>query len=290
MAKKLKFKPTPAGIMFLSAIGVLLIAIIILTIVGVSRCKKDPNRNVDPNASASEEPAESVEPSVAPVETPEAETPDPNTTTDPDETADPNATIDPNATPSSGETSGPGPSSIVITTPGSATTSLAPGATPTATPNPYYTTPTSAMKKNAQKGYVSADSVNMRATPSKNGKLVKSKIAKNTAVTLYVEQEGWWFLKCDDKFGYIKSDYISKGTAPASAASGDQTGKVVVSKIALRKSADSKSECIKEYESGETVTILGTEKDSAGKKWYHVKTSDGKKGYMYAEYIKVNKK
>ena len=63
MAKKLKFKPTPAGIMFLAAIGVLLIAIIILTIVGVSRCKKDPSRPIDPEASASEEPAESAEPS-----------------------------------------------------------------------------------------------------------------------------------------------------------------------------------------------------------------------------------
>lgn len=271
--------------MFLSAIGVLLIAIIILTVVGVSRCKKNDDRTVDPNAQTSAEPVESAEPSIEPSETPEENTPDPLETPDPDNTADPNTSATPDETPSSG-----GPSAIVINTPGSATTSLAPGATPTATPNPYYTTPSSAMKRNAQKGYVSADSVNMRATPSKNGKLVKSKIAKNTAVTLYVEQEGWWFLKCDDKYGYIKSDYVTKGSAPTSAASGDQTGKVVVSKIALRKSADNKSECIKEYESGETVTIIKTEKDSSGKSWYYVKTSDGKKGYMYAEYIKINKK
>lgn len=284
MAKKLKFKPTPAGIMFLSAIGVLLIAIIILTVVGVSRCKKNDDPTREPSTSA--EPDESVEPSLEPVETPEETTPDPLDTPDPDDTADPSTSADPNETPP-GETNGPGP--IVITTPGSVT-SLAPGATATATPNPYYTTPTSAMKRNAQKGYVSADSVNMRKTPSKNGTLVKSKIAKNTAVTLYVEQEGWWFLKCDDKYGYIKSDYITKGSAPTSAATGEQTGKVVVSKIALRKAADSKSECIKEYESGETVTIIKTEKDSSGKSWYYVKTSDGKKGYMYAEYIKVNKK
>ena len=287
MAKKLKFKPTPAGIMFLSAIGVLLIAIIILTIVGVSRCKKDPNRNVDPSAQTSEAPVESAEPSLEPIESAEPTT-DPDATIDPDETIDPDATTDPDATPGPIDTAGP--SSIIITTPGTATTSLAPGATATATPNPYYTSPTTAMKKNAQKGYVSADSVNMRKTPSKNGTLVKSKIAKNTAVTLYVEQEGWWFLKCGDKYGYIKSDYIAKGSAPTSAASGEQTGKVIVSKIALRKSADSKSECIKEYESGETVTIISSAKDSSGKSWYYVKTSDGKKGYMYAEYIKVNKK
>lgn len=293
MAKKLKFKPTPAGIMFLSAIGVLLIAIIILTAVGISRCKKtdDPTKN----PQSGDLPTESAEATLEPLDTAEPETPEPVETTDPDETADPDntadpdETADPNATPNAGETNGPGP--IVITTPGSATTSLAPGATATATPNPYYTSPTSAMKKNAQKGYVNADSVNMRATPNaKTGKLVKSKIAKNTAVTLYVQQEGWWFLKCGDKYGYIKSDYISKGTAPESAATGDQTGKVVVSKIALRKSADSKSECIKEYENGTAVTIIKSEKDSNGKTWYYVKTPDGKKGYMYAEYVKVNKK
>ena len=273
--------------MFLAAIGVLLIAIIILTIVGVSRCKKDPNRANDPSASASEAPVESAEPSLEPVETTEP-TEDPDATTDPDATEDPDAPTDPDATPEAGETGGPGP--IVITTPGQATTSLAPGATATATPNPYYTTPTSTMKKNAQKGYVSADSVRMRKGPGTKFDIVKEKIAKNTAVTLYVEQEGWWFLKCGDKYGYIKSDYIAKGSAPATAAAGEQTGKVIVSKIALRKSADSKSECIKEYENGEAVTILSSAKDSSGKTWYYVKTSDGKKGYMYAEYIKVNKK
>ena len=286
MAKKLKFKPTPAGIMFLSAIGVLLIAIIILTIVGVNRCKKnDPTR--DPSTVTETDP--SADPSIEPSESPDVNTPEPAETVDPDDTTEPDPSADPDETPSSGETNGPGP--IVITTPGTGTTSLSPGATATATPNPYYTTPTSAMKKNAQKGYVNAESVNMRATPNaKTGKIVKSKIAKNTAVTLYVEQEGWWFLKCGDKYGYIKSDYISKGTAPSSAASGEQTGKVVVSKIALRKAADGKSECIKEYENGTAVTIIKSEKDSSGKTWYYVKTPDGKKGYMYAEYIKVNKK
>lgn len=286
MAKKFKFKPTPAGIMFLAAIGVLLIAIIILTIVGVSRCKKDPSRANDPSASASEAPVESAEPSPEPVESTEP-TEDPDATTDPDATIDPDATPDSDATPEAGDSSMP---PIVITTPGSATSSLEPGATPTATPNPYYTTPTSTMKKNAQKGYVSADSVRMRKGPGTKFDIVTEKIAKNTAVTLYVEQEGWWFLKCGDKYGYIKGDYIAKGTAPATAAAGEQTGKVIVSKIALRKSADSKSECIKEYENGETVTIMSSAKDSSGKTWYYVKTSDGKKGYMYAEYIKVNKK
>ena len=76
MAKKLKFKPTPAGILFLSAIGVLLIAIIILTVIAVRSCG---NKTPDPDKTvvASQEPVDTPEPveSVEPSETPAAVNP-----------------------------------------------------------------------------------------------------------------------------------------------------------------------------------------------------------------------
>ena len=288
MAKQFKFKPTPAGILFLSAIGVLLIAIIILTVVGISRCKKTDPTNV-PEKTANGTPEDSIEPgfSLMPVTSPEDNTPNPITSNDPNTSADPGLTAQP------GTSEGPGP--IVITTPSSGQTSASPGATATASPSPtYYTTPTSHMKNHAQKGYISADGVNMRKTPNKNGSLVKSKIAKNTAVTLYVEQEGWWFLKCGDKYGYIKKDYISKGSAPKThtptpmpVKPGEAAGKVTASKIALRKSPDENSDCIKEYHSGEPLIIYFYVHDTLGRKWYNVKTSDGKKGYMFAQYVKI---
>ena len=294
MAKKLKFKPTPAGILFLAAIGVLLIAIIILTVVGISRCKKDPSRTNDPTAETSLAPDESAEPgtSADPNASSEpATSADPGESPDPDPSADPNVSSDPNVTPGGLESLPP----VVITTPGtSGSTSAAPGASATPAGTTVYTSPTSAMKNNAQKGYVNATDVNMRKGPGKSYDLVKSKIPKNTSVTLYVEQkvgsENWWFLKCGDKYGYIKSDYISKGSAPSTPAGSEATGKVVASKIALRKDASASSECIKEYENGEQLVVYSYKKDSNGKKWYYVKTSDGKKGYMYAEYVKVTGK
>lgn len=295
MAKQLKFKPTPAGILFLSAIGVLLIAIIILTVVGISRCKKTNPSDV-PEKTANGTPEESTEPefSLAPITTPNENTPDPNTSADPNTSTDPNASLDPNASAQAGTSGGPGP--IVINTPGTGTASASPGASATASPSPkYYETPTSHMKRHAQKGYVNADGVNMRKTPNaKTGTLVKSKIKKNTAVTLYVEQEGWWFLQCGDKYGYIKKDYITKGSAPKTASptklpvhDGEATGKVTASKIALRKSPDENSDCIKEYKTGEQLIVYFYVHDSAGRKWYSVKTSDGKKGYMFAQYVKI---
>ena len=93
----------------------------------------------------------------------------------------------------------------------------------TATPAPtavIYTTPTSAQKKNAKNGYVNRDKVNLRAGPGTKYKTVGNKIEKNTAVTLYELQDGWWFLKCGNHYGYVKADYVSQGKPKATAAAG----------------------------------------------------------------------
>lgn len=274
MAKK-KIKPTPAGILFLSAIAVLVIALITVAIVLISNCNKSGSRNkptVSPTATieATEEP--SIEPTTAVVTPDPALNPiDPNTTTDPNATTDPDATTDP------GNSGDP-----VINTPPSQAT-----ANPSATALDYYTEPTSTMKKNAKDGYVSGDKVNMRKGPGTKYDKVKSDIAKNTKLTLYVEQDGWWFVKCDSKYGYIKNDYVKTGSAP-SGATGEVSGTVNASTIALRKDASNSSQCIKEYTKGEAVTIYYKSSDG---KWYYVKVkSDGKKGWMYADYVKASGK
>ncbi len=316
MAKKqLKFKPTPAGILFLAAIGVLLIAIIVLIVFAATKCgscKKaedgsaegdknlppvtgevDPLNTVDPFAT----PDASADPSADP-------NADPNATVDPNATADPNATVDPNATPDALSTPDPNatPSSIVVNTPGQTTTSASPGTSANPTPK-IYTSPTSKQKKNAQKGYIKADKVNMRKGPGQKYDLVKSKIARYTAVTLYEEQSGWWFLKCGDKYGYIKADYIAKGTAPSTASptgssaastSNPVNGKVSLvhndSVAALRQKADKGSKCIKEYANGSTMTIYYYVKGADGMKWYYVKMNDGKTGFMRSDLVSASGK
>lgn len=269
MAKK-KFKPTPAGILFLSAIAVLVIALITVAIVLISNCNK--TKKVKPNASPSPSIEVSATPTIKPTDIP---TVDPSLNPiNPNETPDPNASNDPNSS------AGP-----VINTP-----PVDASANPSATALGYYTEPTSSMKKNAQSGYVSHDKVNMRKGPGTKYDKVKSEIPKGTKLTLYVEQDGWWFVQCDKKYGYIKKDYVAKGTYSGTSG-GEVSGTVNVSatnKIALRKEADKGSQCIKEYQRGEAVTIYYKSKDG---KWYYVKVnSDGKKGWMYAEYVKANGK
>jgi uncharacterized protein YgiM (DUF1202 family) len=225
---------------------------------------------------------------------------DPNTSADPNTSVDPNTSANPGSSEQAGTSGGPGP--IVITTPGTVTTSDSPGASASLSPSPsYYTSPTSHMKRHAQKGYVKADGVNMRKTPNaKTGALVKSKIAKNTALTLYVEQEGWWFVQCGDKYGYIKKDYVAKGNPPKTAApSASATSKPVTGKVnlrsstsvaALRHSADKNSKCIKEYSNGAKMTVYYYVKGSDGYKWYYVKMEDGKSGYMRSDLVSVSGK
>lgn len=272
MAKRIK--PTPAGILFLAAIAVLIIALITVVIVLAVSCKSDPSKSNKPTDTpaasdtpeASTAPVQSIEPSVDPSLNP-LDTPDPNSTADPNNTADPASTD----------------GTLVVNTPQAGDTAN-PSASATAGAS-YYTEPTTSMKNNAKKGYVSGDKVNMRKGPGKNYDKVKSDIAKGTSVTLYVEQEGWWFLKCDGKYGYIKKDYVAQGEYSGSTTPTEATGKVIATSVALRKDASKTSQCIKEYSKDEVVTIFYKSKDG---NWYYVKTkSDGKKGWMYAEYVKV---
>ena len=104
----------------------------------------------------------------------------------------------------------------------------------------YYTKPTESMVKNAAAGIVIAESVNMCKGPGKDYEIVRTDIAKGTEVTLYVEQDGWWFLKCGDQYGYIKKDYVQKSEAltieireSGSALYADKSGKLTVTGTTL---------------------------------------------------------
>ena len=170
----------------------------------------------------------------------------------------------------------------------------------TATPAPtatVYTSPTSTMKKNAKNGYVNKDKVNLRSGPGTNYKTVGKKIDQNTAVTLYVLQDGWWFLKCGSYYGYVKADYVSQGKPKATAnPDGDEgDGKTFAgtvntrSKAALRKSADKDSKCLKELGNGTKVTVYYKTKGKDGKSWYYVAVGKTK-GYIKADLVKVSGK
>ena len=169
-------------------------------------------------------------------------------------------------------------------------------ATVTASPAPtmvIYTTPTNAQKKNAKNGYVNKDQVNMRSGPGTKYPTVGKKIDLNSTAILYELQDGWWFLKCNNKYGYVKADYISQGKPKATASASDgKTFPGIVSvqtKAALRKSADPDAKCLKELSHGDKVTVYYKTKGKDGKIWYYV-TSGKTKGYIRSDLVKVTGK
>ena len=171
--------------------------------------------------------------------------------------------------------------------------------TPSPAPPPIiYTKPTTAHKRNAKHGYVNRDKVNMRSGPGTQYKTVGSKIDQNSTALLYELQDGWWFLKCNNKYGYVKADYVSQGKPKATPQPQPQTpseegdgssfqGEVrVQTKAALRKSADSESKCLKELSAGAKVTVYYKTKGKDGHMWYYV-ASGKTKGYIRADLVKV---
>ena len=167
-------------------------------------------------------------------------------------------------------------------------------ATPVATPT-VYKTPTAAQKKNAKNGYVKKDDVNMRSGPGTKYKTVGKKVDKNTAVTLYELQDGWWFLKCGSHYGYIRSDFIAQGKAPKATATPKADSKSfegtvsAQTKAALRKSADPDAKCLKELSHGAKVTVYYKTKGKDGKTWYYA-ASGKTKGYIRSDLVKVSGK
>ena len=166
--------------------------------------------------------------------------------------------------------------------------------TPTATSS-VYTTPTSAQKKNAKNGYIKKDDVNMRSGPGTNYKTVGKKIDQNTAVTLYELQNGWWFLKCGNNYGYVRSDMVAQGKAPKATATPKADGKSfdgvvnVQTKAALRQSADTSAKCLKELKDGAKITVYYKTKGKDGKTWYYA-ASGKTKGYIRSDLVRVSGK
>ena len=278
MAKRLKLKLSPAGILFMIAIAVLVIALIAVIAVLGSTCgaEKDARSGAataTPTATATPEPTEEV---VA-TSTPEA-SPTPEATGI--EGLEGITTPDPNATDA--------PSGVTIASPPVTTTG-----SPAATPK-IYTSPTSAQKKAAKDGYVAKDKVKMRKGPATTYDVVKSDIPKNTTVTLYELQDGWWFLKCGSSYGYIRKDMIKEGSPEATAKATDDgttyEGTIKTNSVAALRNGPSKSsKVIKEMSNGTKVTVYYKTKDSAGNTWYYV--NDGKsKGYVHSSLISTSSK
>ena len=260
MAKRKKLIITREGYLFLAAVGVLLVALIIVAFAtkGFGTCSGDASSeaSASPEASAYY-PAPTATPTATPEaeDTPEAETPAP-------ETPDPAATDTP-----------------------------APTAVLSDDPNALLE-PTAEMIAGAAEGKLIKSGVNMRQGPSTNTSIVATGLKSGTKLTVYAEDGDFYFLLVNEtkKYGYIAKKFVKLlSTLGETSTGSDQPGGTVrgtitSSNLALREGPGVTNKSLGQYYEGKLVYIYYQEGD-----YYYVLVAgtDGVKGYMSAQFIKA---
>ena len=259
MAKRKKLIITREGYLVLAAIGVLLLAIIIIAVVtkGFGACAKEQEAESSPTPAASEYyPAPTGTPKATPeeegysnMETPPAETP--------------------------GSTAGSTP---------------APTVPLTDDPNAL-TEPTAEMIAGAVEGKLTKSGVNMRQGPSTDTTLIATGLKSGTKLTVYAEDGEFYFVLVNEtkKYGYISKKFVKLLSALGVAAAGkDQPegtvrGTISGSTLALREGTAITSKAIEQYHEGQLVYIYYQEGD-----YYYVMIAGTElKGYLFAQLVKA---
>lgn len=257
MAKRKKLIITREGYLFLAAIGVLVLALIVVAVLtkGFGACvKEEAAVNMTPAASEYH-PAPTATPKPTPDETvPEGLEPTEPTVTDPAATSAPSPTPglenDPNA----------------------------------------LSEPTAEMIAGAAEGQVTKNGVNMRQGPSTNTPVVTSGLNTKTKLTVYTLDGDFYFVQVKDnnKYGYIRKDFVKllsafrEVTAAEDQPEGTVKGTVTAANLSLRDSPSVTGKEIKKFYEGTLVYIYYQEGD-----YYYVMVSGTElKGYMAAQFVK----
>ncbi|MBQ6145431.1 MAG: SH3 domain-containing protein [Clostridia bacterium] len=258
MAKRKKLIITREGYLFLAAVGVLLLALIIVAFAtkGFGACSGNKAVEASASPAASEyHPAPTAAPTDTPepVETPEEETPAPDT-------PDPSATDTPEPT-------------VVLSD----------------DPNALLE-PTAEMIAGAAEGKLTKSGVNMRQGPSTNTSIIATGLKSGTKLTVYAEDGDFYFLLVNEtkKYGYIAKKFVKLLSALGETSTGsDQPegtikGNITSSNLALREGPGVTNKSLGQYYEGKLVYIFHQEGD-----YYYVQVAGtDAKGYMSAQFIK----
>ncbi len=256
MAKRKKLVITKEGYIFLAAVGILLLALIIVAFAtkGFGACsKKQETVSVGPSASvyypaptATLEPTPE-EPEYTELETEAPDTPDPSATDTPAPTVpltdDPDALLE----------------------------------------------PTAEMIAGAAEGKLIKSGVNMRQGPSTTTTKVATGLKSGTKVTVYAEDGDFYFLLVNEtkKYGYIDKRFVKLLSALGETSTGNDQpegtikGTISSSSLALREGPGVTSKSLGQYYQGKLVYIYYQEGDY----YYVMVAGTDTQGYMSAQFI-----
>lgn len=260
MAKRKKLIITREGYLFLAAVGVLLLALIIVAIFtkGFGACSGNAG------AEATGSPAPSVynpAPTATPKPTPEDTEPPVEETPEPVDTPDPSATD----TPAPTEPLADDPNALLE--------------------------PTAEMIAGAAEGKLTKSGVNMRQGPSTNTTIISTGLKSGTKLTVYTEDGDFYFVLVNEtkKYGYIAKKFVKLlSTLGETSTGSDQPegtvrGTISSSNLALREGPGVTNKSLGQYYEGKLVYIFYQEGDY----YYVLVAGTDVKGYMSAQFIKV---
>ena len=151
------------------------------------------------------------------------------------------------------------------------------------------TTDTSNEQKTATK-YVNVNtgsSLNLRNSPSNSASIIV-KLAKDVAVTVYSESNGWSKVEVYGKQGYVATQYLADKKSTVNSEQSKETSVKTTTKyvnvaknssLNLRKEANTSSSVLTKLSRGAKVTVL-----SSANGWDKV-TASGKTGYVSNSYL-----
>ncbi len=259
MAKRKKLVITREGYLLLAAIGILILALIIIAVAtkGFGSCSgKEKAAVASPTIAPSEyhpAPTFTPKPTPEPLEITEEETPAPETPA-PDATDSPAPTV---------------------------TLSDDPGA---------LTEPTAEMIAGAADGKLIKSGVRMRQGPSTNTTIIATGLKSGTKVTVYKEDGDFYFLLVNEtkKYGYISKQFVKLLSVLGETSSGNDQpegtvrGNVTAANLALREGPSVTSKHIEQFYEGKLVYIYYQE----GEYYYVMVAGTELKGYMSAQFVK----
>lgn len=134
-------------------------------------------------------------------------------------------------------------------------------------------------------GVVNTSALNVRKGPSTKNSVITT-LYKGDKVTITDSDNGWYKVKLSNgKTGWVSDGYIkvTSSSSSSNSTSSSKTGTITADSLNVRSGAGTKYSVIASLSKGSKVTITSTKGD-----WHKIKMSNGKTGWVSADYIKIS--
>ncbi len=122
-------------------------------------------------------------------------------------------------------------------------------------------------------GVVKGDILNIRKSPSTSADILEQ-LEKGTSVTVVSSKDGWYKVSYKGITGWVSSEFVTVKQVSSQSAT------IKEDNVNLRENASTDSLVLRTFKKGTSVSVL-----SSSGNWYKVRTSDGKVGWVFSDFI-----